>query len=277
MKILTLNTHSFMEENFEEKFNILVDAIANEHFDIIALQEVNQSVSASVLDNESLRLSGFIRTFGNAHVPVKKDNYALKLVKKLRELAVDYNWSWVANHIGYDKFDEGVAILSNKKIETSIDMLISKSEDYSNYRTRKILGVKVCDKWFFSVHMGWWNENCDPFSAQWDKVCDITKTLMEHEIYLMGDFNSPANVRGEGYDLIQKSDIFFDTFNLAESKDDGITVDKVIDGWRDKDISGMRIDYIFKNNNNKVKSSKIFFNGKNYDVVSDHFALCIEL
>jgi len=41
MKLLTLNTHSIIEENYEQKFKIFVDEIYKERPDIIALQEVN--------------------------------------------------------------------------------------------------------------------------------------------------------------------------------------------------------------------------------------------
>ena len=43
MKLLTLNTHSLIEENYEQKFKIFVEEIYKEHPDIIALQEINQS------------------------------------------------------------------------------------------------------------------------------------------------------------------------------------------------------------------------------------------
>ena len=42
MKLLTLNTHSLVEENYSEKLSIFVKAVAEIKPDIIALQEVNQ-------------------------------------------------------------------------------------------------------------------------------------------------------------------------------------------------------------------------------------------
>lgn len=50
----------------------------------------------------------------------------------------------------------------------------------------------------------------------------------------MGDFNSLDNVKGEGYELICNSG-WKDTYVLAEEKDDGITVEEEIDGWRESD------------------------------------------
>lgn len=46
MKLLTLNTHSLLEENFEKKLEWFVEIILKEKPDIIALQEVNQSMDA---------------------------------------------------------------------------------------------------------------------------------------------------------------------------------------------------------------------------------------
>ena len=44
MKILTLNTHSIIEDNYERKFDIFTDAIFRLRPDVIAMQEVNQSM-----------------------------------------------------------------------------------------------------------------------------------------------------------------------------------------------------------------------------------------
>ena len=39
--------------------------------------------------------------------------------------------------------------------------------------------------------------------------------------FLLGDFNSEADVRGEGYDLILRSG-WQDTYRLARQRDDGV-------------------------------------------------------
>lgn len=41
-KFLTLNTHSWMEEEQETKLNQLAERILQEKYDVICLQEVNQ-------------------------------------------------------------------------------------------------------------------------------------------------------------------------------------------------------------------------------------------
>ena len=92
---------------------------------------------------------------------------------------------------------------------------------------------------------------------------------------LMGDFNTDAVNNKIDYDIIL-SEGLYDTYNMAEKKDDGITVNKNIDGWKDSK-NEMRIDYVFANKEIKVKESKVIFNGKNYPVVSDHYGIEVEI
>ena len=49
MKLLTLNTHSLIEPEYEAKREIFVEFIAKEQPDVFALQEVNQTAAAPEL------------------------------------------------------------------------------------------------------------------------------------------------------------------------------------------------------------------------------------
>ena len=55
----------------------------------------------------------------------------------------------------------------------------------------------------------------------------------------------------------------------------------IIDGWReklqDRQVDGMRLDYIWCNQAKEVLSSKVMFNGTTAPVVSDHFGVMIEV
>ena len=42
MKLITLNTHSLIEEHYEEKLHAFAEMVRKEKPDILALQEVNQ-------------------------------------------------------------------------------------------------------------------------------------------------------------------------------------------------------------------------------------------
>lgn len=263
-----------MEENYEEKLNKFADAIYCEEPDIIALQEVNQTCCrAPVPQNE---LVGFCPC--NAFSVIREDNHVFNTVRKLRRMGIAYYWTWLGMKVGYDKYDEGIAFMSKSPITDTDVLLVSNVNDYSNWKTRKIIGIHTKaapNEWFYSVHYGWWNDDEEPFQSQWAKTASHMK---QHETaWLMGDFNSPAEVRGEGYDMIKAAG-WYDSYLQAAQKDSGITVGKVIDGWREKlsSTNGMRIDQIWCNQKSVVKSSRVFFNGCNHEVVSDHFGVMIE-
>ena len=50
MKLLSLNTHSLIEPDYEAKREIFVDFIAREQPEVFALQEVNQTAAAPLLE-----------------------------------------------------------------------------------------------------------------------------------------------------------------------------------------------------------------------------------
>ncbi len=268
--MLTLNTHSLIEQNYEEKLVYFVNAIVKYEPDIIALQEVNQTSDESSLSDKFL--TGYTQC--QSAIPLKKDNHAYRVVKLLLEKNINYYWTWLPIKNGYDKYDEGLAILSKKEILETDTVLVSCINDYNNWKTRKILGIYSGDEWFYSVHLGWWDDKSDPFSDQWSR---LSKYLTGKEnVWLMGDFNNCAEIRNEGYDLIKNSG-WQDTFEIAREKDDGITVGTVIDGWKDKitDTNGMRIDFIWTNSENRIERTNVIFNGKNEPVISDHYGVMI--
>lgn len=274
MKILTLNTHSLVENDYEQKLSDFVLAVFREKPQIIALQEVNQTCCEAQVSEEEL--TGYCPCDENA--VIRRDNHVFNAVKILRENGVKYYWTWLPMKKGYDRYDEGIALMSLSPIEETKVALVSGVDDYNNWKTRKILGIRTenyPDEWFYSVHYGWWDDKEEPFLKQWEKTMSFMKDL--GCVWLMGDFNSPAQVREEGYDLIEGSG-WYDSFSLAKNKDSGITVKKVIDGWEEKlsAADGMRIDQIWCSKKMTVKSSRVIFNGENYPVVSDHCGVIID-
>ena len=154
-KFLTLNTHSWMEEEQESKLNQLAERILQEKYDVICLQEVNQLV-----ESEQVVQAPFYYAVDGA-IPIHQDHYALLLVEKLAEAGMDYYWSWVYNHIGFDIYNEGVAILSRKPLKAR-ELLVSDVNDPSDYHTRKVLlaeteldGQPIM---VASCHLSWWDK-----------------------------------------------------------------------------------------------------------------------
>ncbi len=283
MKIITLNSHSLEEADYEEKLRAFVEGICKEKPDVIALQEVNQTRTAKPVDADLLEVSGYIPCEPDAdctEAVIREDNHGYRVAGMLRENGLSYSWTCVFAKLGYGKYDEGLALFSRCPVLGTRQFFITGSHDYQNWKTRKILGIlaetRRGPEWFYSVHMGWWTDEEEPFEEQWRRIESRFKTDAKKAVWLMGDFNSPSGVSGEGYDLIRRSG-WQDAYELAGQKDDGITVDHSIDGWKDKERGpGMRIDYIWTSEKMPVRSSRVIFNGKDHPVVSDHFGVLAE-
>ncbi|PEA84382.1 endonuclease/exonuclease/phosphatase family protein [Bacillus pseudomycoides] len=261
MKLLTLNCHSWQEENQIEKIRHLAKTIQEEGYDVIALQEVSQSIKAQ-------------NVWGNK----KKDNFGLVLLAELEKLGLgNYNIVWDYSHIGYDIYEEGSAIITKHPIVKQDSFFVSESKDISYWKARKIVSVTISYKGknitFYSCHLGWWNDEEESFQRQVD--C-LIKHVNENELsILMGDFNNNARLQGEGYDYLMQKGLY-DTYELAFEKDEGTTVQGKIAGW-DENKQNLRIDLILSNKPKTVISSKVIFNGINRNIISDHFGVEVQL
>lgn len=265
MKLLTLNTHSWLEDQQLIKIQQLATKIQEEHYQIVAFQEVNQ-----------LQLSG------SPSASIQRDNLALILVNLLKEKGLNYHYRWIPTHQSYQKFDEGLAILSLFPIVETVDILISPlSLTYHDYQRRRALGIKIQLNqqaiWFYSVHFSWWQS--DPkigFQYEWATFNQhLQESQSDSLIFLLGDFNNPANVTNQGYDLICSHD-WHDSFTLAKNTYGEATIEKSIAGWEGNNQS-IRIDYIFCSTPLSVQASTICFNNHNGPIISDHFGLQITL
>lgn len=281
MKLLTLNTHSLQEENYPQKLEQFVQTICQERPDIIALQEVNQSINAAVAEQKFLK--GYVPCANN-EITIRKDNHAAQVAFRLYENGIACSWTWISAKIGYGIYDEGMALLClNGEIVQTDSFFISECQDYQYWKTRKVLGVQIsgCEDWFYTVHMGWWKDEQEPFLAQWKRFENALKQKCDTAtVWLMGDFNSPAEIKEQGYDVIKNSG-WHDSYVIAEQKDKGTTVEGSIDGWKEykhneQKLKGMRMDYIWCNKIVPIKCSKVMFNGIKQPKVSDHYGVCIE-
>ena len=125
-------------------------------------------------------------------------------MKELKKRGIYYEWTWISAKTGYGKYDEGMALLSKKPIARVQQFLTSKTDDYENWKTRRILGIQPegSSDWFFTVHMGWWNDEEEPFNEQWNNLNNHLSN--KKNIWLMGDFNSDANEINGGYNLYRR-------------------------------------------------------------------------
>lgn len=267
INFLSFNTHSWLENNDQQQVEILVKKILDEDISIIALQEVNQKITS-----KEIQVDEYFQ-FNNEQQSIHEDNFAYCVVNRLRELGAKYYWSWAYNHIGYDVYHEGVAILAKFPFEAEV-IQISMEDDPVDYHTRKALLGKSESICFLSGHFSWWNQSRG-FAYEWKK---IEERLQEEKLPLviMGDFNNPANQSEEGRDLVLSSRLNLqDSFEVAIEKNGEGTIPGKIAGW-EKNIETLRIDYVFLTQEFLVKKYQIVFDNKENLQISDHYGVLIK-
>lgn len=277
LTLLTLNAHSWMEPDNEACLSAIAEAAQRENVDVIALQEINQDSCSAIAPQSALTESGYVQS--DDRLPIRVDNYALALARRLRQSDVRWQWTWAYAHRGYRVFEEGLAILTRLDVLDTRSLCLStdQPEGTPRYCRRQTVGTllrtPVGDRWFYSAHMGWWKDPLDLFAKQWERLAQACEG---QPAYLLGDFNNPAHVRGEGYDLMMNGGRWIDCYTRADDKDSGVTVAEQIDGWRSEKVDGMRIDFTFTNQPGATARSRVIFNGAFYPVVSDHFGVLTE-
>ena len=288
MKLITLNCHSLIEEDYEEKFSLFIGGICAERPDILALQEVNQTMGGPEVSPEELIQTGYIPPGGDTSpLPVRRDNHGFRCAKALSCQGLPLSWTWIPAKTGYGRYDEGLALFSSFPIKEAEGFYITGSHDYQNWRTRKavLAALQLPEglQYACCLHMGRWDDPQEPFSRQWRRLMDRLYPLSGYRIWLLGDFNAPSWRRKESLDLILE-DGWLDTFASGQDAScgsirEGWTVSEGIDGWWDQGQApeGMRIDYIFTNQPACVSSSRVIFTPKLYGTVSDHRAVAVKI
>ncbi|MDO4884326.1 MAG: endonuclease/exonuclease/phosphatase family protein [Rothia sp. (in: high G+C Gram-positive bacteria)] len=274
MLFLTLNTHSWLEEHQVAKVRELALFIAERGVDIIALQEVNQYLHSPIVGSPP----GYR---GAASIPVREDNYALVLVRFLAELGVHYEWAFAEAHLGWNRYDECVAVLSRLPIERIEPVVMSPQYGYDRVERRSSLAVQVRAEagpvWCVSAHMSWWNLQGEPLFER--EFTQLSRALAEYAqdapILLGGDFNAEAQIRGEGYDLVLSSGVV-DTRALAEHTDGEFTVHRSISGWEGHE-EAKRIDFVFADRPVRVLSHAVVFRDDSPEAISDHSGVLVEV
>lgn len=270
MKLLTLNTHSWQEENQLKKINIVAKAIIEQNCDVIALQEVNQHVHSQKLKEISLNVEK------SNNKSLRENNYGFLLQQELTARGYEYQLTWDFVHDSYDVYQEGLSFLTRVPIVEK--EVIDLNDDYNEgfWKHRRAVKIKIIfenrEIEFFNCHCGWWDDKDSPFQEQ---IRRIKEKSSKNLTFYLGDFNNASHIRDQGYEYVLNNE-WFDTYSLAENKDAGFTVIKNIDGWKENN-NKLRIDYIFCNHPVKVNQHTTIFNQSFYPVVSDHFGVLVDL
>ena len=113
MRLLTLNTHSLVEPDYEAKRKFFVDFIAKEQPDVFALQEVNQTASAPAMP---IPLADYCPCSGNG-ILLKEDNHAAAVAQTI---TVGTSYILKLGHMVDDKIHARSIILKPMRISYSM-------------------------------------------------------------------------------------------------------------------------------------------------------------
>lgn len=253
LKVLILNLHCYQEENQDEKFTLIADVINELDIDIICFQEVAEYWRDGEGDWES---------------------NSAKLINDRLKKRFNLHTDW--SHLGFDKYKEGVAILSKYPLSNHQSMYVSDSHDIYSIHSRKVVMAKVHVPFLgavnvFSAHLSWLE---DGFEQQFNRLNEWAEANLIDNVkasLLCGDFNITAG--SSGYELVVDSNKYDDQFLAANKRGIFDKIFRVNDAhWQDLLADDYRIDYIFmsKASELEVTSAEVIFTDQDYGRVSDH-------
>jgi maltose 6'-phosphate phosphatase len=245
--------HCYQEENQDYKFSQIAKAINELDIDIICLQEVAELWNDGKGDDET-----------------NSSRIINDSLTKPFHLYTD--WS----HLGFDKYREGVAILSRYPIFKHGSKYVSDSHDVHSIHSRKVVMAQIEIPYMghinvFSAHLSWWE---DGFAEQFKRLRDWAadeQTETVKATLLCGDFNIAAG--SKGYRLVVDAHEYEDQFLAANSQGVFEKIFRVNDPyWQNYLADDYRIDYIFLNKHSDfcVTSGQVLFTDQDYGRVSDH-------
>jgi maltose 6'-phosphate phosphatase len=253
LKVLILNLHCYQEEEQDRKFTQIAAAIDEQAVDVVCLQEVAEHWNHGHGDWAS--------------------NSANIINQRLRQsFHLFSDWS----HLGFDRYREGVAILSRYDLRNQHGAYVSDSHDIYNINSRKVVMARIATRYFgiiniFSAHLSWLEGG---FQQQFQRLRAWADEQTGHEVkttLLCGDFNITAG--SSGYRQVVETRQYEDQFLAANAQGLFEAFFRVNDPhWRDYPTDDYRIDYIFmnKDSNLRVTSARVLFTEQDYGRVSDH-------
>jgi maltose 6'-phosphate phosphatase len=253
LKVLILNLHCYQESRQDYKFSQIAKAINQLGVDIVCFQEVAENWNNGSGDWES--------------------NSARIINERLKKAFYIYtDWS----HLGFDKYREGVAILSRYPLENAESRYVSNSHDVFSIHSRKVVMAQIYVPYMglinvFSAHLSWWE---DGFKEQFQRLCEWANTRDSESVkatLLCGDFNIAAG--SIGYHQVVDAHEYDDQYLAANEQGLFEKIFRVNDVyWQHYLADDFRIDYIFMNKTSGlcVTSARVLFTEQDYGQVSDH-------
>ena len=260
LKILSLNLHCYQEENQDEKFSKIASAINDLDIDVVCLQEVGElwKNGKGDWDSNSARI---IRDQLRQHYHLFTD------------------WS----HVGFDRYREGIAVLSRYDFLNKEASYVSSSQDVHSIDSRKVAMVQVDVPCIglvnvFCAHLSWPSGG---FFNQFDRLRSWANQKHGDRVaatFLCGDFNIKAG--SEAYQAIVRTGEYEDQYLAATAKGSFENIFRKKTANIDRELAkDGRIDFIFMQKRSPlqaVTARELFTNSDQYGRVSDHTGYCVE-
>ncbi len=268
--VLTINLHTYQEDEQDMKFNLLVETIARLDIDIVLMQECAQHRNSPVV-------------YGN----IRENNMALIIQHKLKEkYGLDYHFTWDWAHYGWSVYEEGVAVLTKYPVAYSGSRVISTTNDVNAITTRKAVFAGVNTPWalldVFSAHLHWKQYSSDPepknqVSRLKTYASEMADSLQAFTTIIGGDFNVSASSIypwNDPYLKMIEGNLYKDAF--LEVYPDANTNNPVY--FTIGGIQPGRIDYIFHKNDSRLQpiDGQIIFTDDVIGKISDHAGVLIK-
>jgi len=246
MKFLSLNLHCFEEDNYQEKLNRIIEFVRENNIDVCLFQEACQKMDAFKIDE-------FIRVGNNANIIANELNY---------------NIYYKPMKISFDKYEEGLAIVSKHEIKNPICHSISHFREFSNWQRRFYVMCNIKGLTIFNTHIGWSIEEESSIN-QIKNMLDVTNKH-EEKFILAGDFNHQYG--SPEIEYMKKHLFSLSDIAKLEPKDNPTFFGEK--GHLSDDYDNMMIDYVFTNIREVPKHFEIVFKD---NPVSDHYGIYFEI
>ncbi len=253
LKVLILNLHCYQEDNQDHKFSQIAKAIDEQHIDIVCFQEVAELWNDGAGDWQS---------------------NSAKIINDRLHRPYHLYTDWA--HRGFDKYREGVAILSKYPLSEQESRYVSDSHDIYHIHSRKVVMAQIRIPYIgiinvFSAHLSWWE---DGFQQQFARLQDWANSKADGNLIgtlLCGDFNITAG--SSGYQQVVAGNEYEDQYLAANAHGLFEKIFRVNDPhWRHDLADDYRIDYVFLNKTSQLQviSARVLFTEQDYGTVSDH-------
>ncbi len=258
LRVLVLNLHCYQEADQAHKLWLIAHAIDELGIDIACLQEVAENWNDGKGDwgSNSARII-------NEHL------------RRPYHLATD--WS----HLGFDRYREGVAVLSRYPILRQDSRYVSPSRDPYSIHSRKVVLAQIGVPAFgrvnvFSSHLSWWEDGFGEQFANLRRWARDAQTRHVEATLLCGDFNIEAGSRG--YECVLDSGEYDDTFLAATRPRTFADIFRQrATNWRERLGNDRRIDYIFMRKTSRLRAvaGREVFTDRDFGRVSDHIGYMV--